>query len=56
MTDHDNVRSRAVMERLGMAFDHEARIVDEGQEFDAVVYVLTADRWRDQQDGRAGRR
>ena len=46
MTDHDNVRSRGVMERLGMVFDHEARIVDEGQEFEAVVYVLTVDRWR----------
>lgn len=49
MTDHDNLRSRAVMERLGMTFDHEARIVDEGQEFEAVVYALTADQWRGQQ-------
>jgi RimJ/RimL family protein N-acetyltransferase len=55
MTDHDNLRSRAVMDRLGMAFDHDARIVDEGQEFEAVVYVLTAARWRDQRDTREGR-
>jgi RimJ/RimL family protein N-acetyltransferase len=55
MTDHDNVRSRAVMERLGMTFDHEARIVDEGQEFEAVVYLLTADHWRDRQAELSGR-
>lgn len=46
MTDHDNVRSRAVMERIGMTYRRDARIVDEGQEFDCVVYALTAERWR----------
>jgi RimJ/RimL family protein N-acetyltransferase len=46
MTDHDNVRSRAVMERLGMTYSHDARIVDDGQEFDAVVYAIDAGSWR----------
>jgi hypothetical protein len=33
------------MARLGMEFDHAARIVDEGVQFDAVVFSITADRW-----------
>jgi RimJ/RimL family protein N-acetyltransferase len=45
-TDHDNLRSRAVMERLGMRFDRRTTMVDDGQEFDAVVYVMDADEWR----------
>jgi ribosomal-protein-alanine N-acetyltransferase len=51
MTDHDNVRSRAVMERLGMTYRTDARILDEGQEFDCVVYALTADQWRARGEG-----
>jgi hypothetical protein len=39
------------MRRLGMEFDHEAEIEDEGVVFQAVVYSITADRWRH----RAGR-
>ena len=46
MTDHDNLRSRGVMERLGMTFRNETRVVDEGQEFLAVVYALTVGHWR----------
>ena len=34
MTDPPNLRSLAVMRRLGMTFDHEA------------VYAITAERWR----------
>lgn len=45
-TDHDNVRSRGVMEHIGMTWSHDQVVVDEGQEFDAVVYELTAERWR----------
>jgi len=45
-TDRDNARSLAVMRRLGMVFDHEAVIVDDGQTFDAVVYRITAEQWR----------
>jgi len=46
ITDLDNLRSLAVMHRLGMAYDHSARIVDDGIEFDAVVYAITAQQWR----------
>lgn len=46
ITDLGNRRSLAVMRRLGMAFDHAARVVDDGLEFDAVVYSITIDRWR----------
>jgi RimJ/RimL family protein N-acetyltransferase len=51
ITDPPNERSLAVMRRLGMEFDHEAEIEDEGVVFQAVVYSITADLWRH----RAGR-
>ena len=35
-----------VMRRLGMTFDREAQIEDEGIVFDAVVYAITAEEWR----------
>jgi hypothetical protein len=35
-----------VMRRLGMEFDHEAEIEDEGVIYQAVVYSITADQWR----------
>jgi hypothetical protein len=34
------------MRRLGMTFDHEARIEDDGVFFEAVVYAITAAQWR----------
>jgi RimJ/RimL family protein N-acetyltransferase len=46
MTDPPNLRSLAVMRRLGMAFDHEAEIEDMGMVFQAVVYVITGGQWR----------
>jgi RimJ/RimL family protein N-acetyltransferase len=46
ITDPPNVRSLAVMRRLGMVFDHEAEIEDDGVVFQAVVYSITGDRWR----------
>jgi RimJ/RimL family protein N-acetyltransferase len=46
ITDRPNVRSLAVMRRLGMVFDHEAEVEDEGEIFQAVVYSITAERWR----------
>src|SRR5215212_6766126 len=46
MTDADNDRSLAVMRRLGMRFDREQQIEDEGMVFDAVIYVINADEWR----------
>jgi RimJ/RimL family protein N-acetyltransferase len=46
ITDAPNLRSLAVMRRLGMAFDHEAEIEDMGQVFQAVVYAITREQWR----------
>lgn len=40
VTDEVNVRSIAVMKRIGMKFDHHARITEEGMEFDVVVYSI----------------
>lgn len=45
VADPPNVRSVAVMKRLGMTFDHETRITEEGEEFDVVVYSITSARW-----------
>lgn len=45
-TDRPNVRSLAVMQRLGMTFDHEAEIQDDGVTFQAVIYSITANTWR----------
>jgi RimJ/RimL family protein N-acetyltransferase len=46
VTDTPNVRSIAVMRRLGMTFDHEAVLADDGVPFDATIYALKADAWR----------
>ena len=46
MADVPNLRSIAVMRRLGMSFDHEARLRDGDEEFDAAIYTLAAERWR----------
>jgi RimJ/RimL family protein N-acetyltransferase len=45
ITDRPNVRSLAVMRRLGMTFDHDAEVVDDVVVFQAVVYSITRDRW-----------
>ena len=45
MTDPPNLRSLAVMRRLGMVFDHEAEVEDDGVVFQAVVYSIGADQW-----------
>jgi len=45
-TDHDNLRSQGVMRRLGMRFVREAHMVDDGVEFDAVVWAVDVDEWR----------
>ena len=50
ITERPNVRSLAVMRRLGMVFDHEAEVRDDGEIFQAVVYSITADRWRRRSD------
>lgn len=41
-----NTKSVAVMQRVGMTFDHEARLEADGATFDAVVYSITQDAWR----------
>jgi RimJ/RimL family protein N-acetyltransferase len=46
ITERPNLRSLAVMRRLGMVFDHEAEIEDMGMVFQAVVYAITAEQWR----------
>ncbi|HVQ87393.1 MAG TPA: GNAT family protein, partial [Actinomycetes bacterium] len=45
-TDIDNVKSLGVMKRLGMTFDHAGELVDDGLTFDAVVYAITAEEYR----------
>jgi RimJ/RimL family protein N-acetyltransferase len=45
ITDTPNVNSIAVMKRLGMTFDHEAELVDEGTPFDATIYSITSRTW-----------
>ncbi len=50
ITEVENIRSLAVMRRLGLTFDHAAEL--EGEEevdpvpFQAVIYSTSADRWR----------
>jgi RimJ/RimL family protein N-acetyltransferase len=46
ITDPPNLRSLAVMRRLGMVFDHEAEVEDNGVVFEAVVSSITAEQWR----------
>ena len=46
ITDPPNLRSLAVMRRLGMVFDHRAEIEDMGMIFQAVIYTITAEQWR----------
>jgi RimJ/RimL family protein N-acetyltransferase len=45
MTDEPNVRSLAVMRRLGLTFLENDRIRDSGVWFDAVVYAITRSQW-----------
>ena len=46
-TDRDppNLRSIAVMRRLGMGWDHDAELAEDGVVFPAVVHSITADQW-----------
>jgi RimJ/RimL family protein N-acetyltransferase len=55
VTDRDppNVRSIAVAQRLGMVWDHDAELSEDGTTFAAVVHSVTAERWRAAQPGRA---
>ena len=48
-TDPPNTRSIAVMERLGMTYDHEADLDEQGDRFHAVIHAITRERWIDHQ-------
>ena len=45
MADTPNHRSLAVMRRLGMVYDHEARLRDGDDEFDATIYAISRADW-----------
>jgi RimJ/RimL family protein N-acetyltransferase len=53
ITDPPNLRSLAVMHRLGMVFEREAEVEDSGVVFQAVIYAITALQWADR-DASAG--
>jgi RimJ/RimL family protein N-acetyltransferase len=55
VTDRDppNARSIAVARRLGMVWDHDAELPEDGTTFAAVVHSITAEQWRAAQPGRA---
>ena len=46
MTDPPNLRSMAVMHRLGMLFDHRAEVEEDGERFLAIVHAVTAEQWQ----------
>jgi RimJ/RimL family protein N-acetyltransferase len=46
ITDVPNARSISVMKKIGLHFDHEAGLDDNGELFDAVIYSLTASDWQ----------
>ena len=50
ITDPPNVRSMAVMHRLGMTFEREAEVEEDGDRFRAVVHAMSNDQWRDRGD------
>ena len=47
VADPPNERSIAVMRRLGMEFQRQLEIEEEGERFDVVMYAITADRWHE---------
>lgn len=54
VTDEPNLRSLAVMRRLGFTFLENDRIQDNGVWFDAVVYALTRSQWKAGNAGTVG--
>jgi RimJ/RimL family protein N-acetyltransferase len=46
ISDAPNIKSINVMKKIGLRFDHSARLNHNGDVFDAVVYALTAAEWR----------
>ncbi|TDU84169.1 RimJ/RimL family protein N-acetyltransferase [Kribbella voronezhensis] len=45
VADTPNLNSIAVMKRLGMTFDHETELVEDGVPFDATIYSITREAW-----------
>jgi RimJ/RimL family protein N-acetyltransferase len=45
-TETANSKSIAVMQRIGLTFDHAARLEEDGETFDAVIYAITQQTWR----------
>ena len=45
MTDETNVRSLAVMRRLGLTYLENDVITDNGVTFDSVIYAITKSQW-----------
>ena len=52
MADVPNLRSLAVMERLGMRRLHEVDLTEDGERFRVALHELTRDDWRAQRAGR----
>ena len=50
-TDPPNTRSIAVMERLGMTYDHEAVLDEHGDRFHAVIHSIARERWIERNEG-----
>jgi len=48
VADVPNIRSHAVMRRLGMRLDHTATLTDGGDSFEAHIHVLDATDWHAQ--------
>lgn len=46
VTDVPNLRSIAVMQRIGLSLDHHAELADGNETFQAVIYSLPARAWR----------
>jgi RimJ/RimL family protein N-acetyltransferase len=46
VADLPNLRSVAVMHRLGMVLDHRAELEYEGETFAAAIHAISFDRWR----------
>jgi len=53
ITDPPNLRSLAVMHRLGMVFEREAEVEEDGERFLAVVHAVTPEQWRSRAERRA---
>jgi RimJ/RimL family protein N-acetyltransferase len=45
VADVPNVRSQAVMRRLGMRLDHHARLKDGEEEFEAAIHAISRAEW-----------